>query len=66
MLDESMEWSPRPALHRRLDGRPRVVVVGGGFGGLQAARSLAGADVDVVLGPQLRDELAHARLKPRR
>ena len=29
--------------------RPRVVVVGGGFGGLAAARELAGADVDVLL-----------------
>jgi NADH:ubiquinone reductase (H+-translocating) len=29
--------------------RPRVVIVGGGFGGLYAARALAGADVDVTL-----------------
>lgn len=29
--------------------RPRVVIVGGGFGGLRAAASLAGADVDVTL-----------------
>lgn len=29
--------------------RPRVVVVGAGFGGLQAARKLAGRDVDVLL-----------------
>jgi NADH:quinone reductase (non-electrogenic) len=29
--------------------RPRVVVVGGGFGGLTAVRGLAGADVDVTL-----------------
>ena len=29
--------------------RPRVVIVGGGFGGLNAARALAGADVDVTL-----------------
>jgi NADH dehydrogenase len=27
----------------------RVVVVGGGFGGLEAAKSLAGADVDILL-----------------
>ena len=27
----------------------RVVVVGGGFGGLNATRALAGADVDVTL-----------------
>lgn len=30
-------------------GRPRVVVVGGGFGGLEAARSLRGAAVHVTL-----------------
>lgn len=40
--------------HRRggielLAGRKRVVVVGGGFGGIAAARGLAGCDVDVVL-----------------
>ena len=29
--------------------RPRVVVVGGGFGGLQAAKALAGAPVDITL-----------------
>lgn len=41
-------------VHRRggielLAGRKRVVVVGGGFGGIAAARALAGCDVDVVL-----------------
>lgn len=30
-------------------GRPRVVIVGGGFGGLTAARSLKGVPVDVTL-----------------
>ncbi len=30
-------------------GRPHVVVVGGGFAGLQTVRSLKGADVDVTL-----------------
>ncbi|WBQ07245.1 NAD(P)/FAD-dependent oxidoreductase [Kribbella sp. CA-293567] len=30
-------------------GRPQVVVVGGGFGGLQAVRGLRRADVDVLL-----------------
>src|ERR1700683_2427126 len=29
--------------------RPRVVIVGGGFGGLYAARSLKRADVDITL-----------------
>jgi len=31
------------------DHRHRVVIVGGGFGGLTAAKALAGADVDVLL-----------------
>jgi NADH:ubiquinone reductase (H+-translocating) len=31
------------------NGRPRVVVVGGGFAGLSAVRELSGADVDVLL-----------------
>jgi NADH dehydrogenase len=31
------------------DGRHRVVVVGGGFGGLQAVRSLRRAPVEVTL-----------------
>jgi NADH:ubiquinone reductase (H+-translocating) len=31
------------------DGRPRVIVVGGGFGGLEAARALEGAPVRVTL-----------------
>lgn len=30
-------------------GRPRVVILGGGFGGLYAAKALAGAPVDVTL-----------------
>ena len=32
-----------------MGSRPRVVIVGGGFGGLSAATELAGVDVDVVL-----------------
>jgi NADH dehydrogenase len=31
------------------DGQPRVVIVGAGFGGLWAAKALAGAPVDVLL-----------------
>jgi NADH:ubiquinone reductase (H+-translocating) len=37
---------PLPATPR---GRSRVVVVGGGFGGLQAVRALARADVEITL-----------------
>jgi NADH:ubiquinone reductase (H+-translocating) len=32
-----------------VDGRPRVVVIGGGFAGLSAVRQLSVADVDVLL-----------------
>ena len=34
---------------KNVSGRPRVVIVGGGFGGLYAAKALAGAAVDVTL-----------------
>ena len=37
----------RPAVAHR--GRPRVIIVGVGFDGLEAARKLAGAPVDVLL-----------------
>lgn len=33
----------------RKPSRPRIVIIGGGFGGLQAARAFAAADVDVTL-----------------
>src|SRR6478672_13821058 len=36
-------------MQREAAGRPRVVIIGGGFGGLSAARALRGADVDVTL-----------------
>ncbi len=39
----------RDGSHRRTTGRPHVVVVGSGFGGLFATRSLRTADVDVTL-----------------
>src|ERR671938_1787966 len=29
--------------------RPRVVIIGGGFGGLYAARALKGADIDITV-----------------
>ena len=37
------------ALQPDIPARPRVVIVGGGFGGLSAARALRGAPVDVTL-----------------
>jgi len=49
MSDALHGWSSRPSLERRLNSRPRVVVVGGGFGGLHATRSLSNHDVDVIL-----------------
>jgi NADH dehydrogenase FAD-containing subunit len=42
--------------------RPRVVVVGGGFGGLDAARALAGAPVDVTLIDRRNHHLFHPLL----
>ena len=49
----SPESAQAVASQRRVDrvrgGRRRVVIVGGGFGGLTAARELRGADVDVTL-----------------
>lgn len=36
-------------MRREANARPRVVVIGAGFGGLRAARALRGADVDVLL-----------------
>ena len=32
-------------------GRPRVLIIGCGFGGLEAARALRGAPVDITLKP---------------
>jgi NADH dehydrogenase len=41
----------------RTANRPRVVIVGGGFGGLSAARALAGAEVDVTLVDRINHHL---------
>src|SRR5215217_3015538 len=40
--------APAPAAHHR-SGRPRVVIIGSGFGGLFAAKRLRKADVDVTI-----------------
>ena len=46
------ERAPAAPLHAG-PGRPRVVIVGAGFGGLAAARSLAGVGVDVTICDRL-------------
>ena len=46
-LPLAREDGARPAPART--GRPHVVIVGGGFGGLNAARALKRADVDITL-----------------
>src|ERR671939_1025630 len=38
-----------PPASGQTSGRPRVVIIGTGFGGLFAARALAHADVDVTI-----------------
>ena len=52
-MTESVETTPttadRPAHGHLSTGRPRVVIIGSGFGGLFAAREFGGADVDVTL-----------------
>src|SRR6266704_2353590 len=44
------------------DERPRVVIVGAGFGGLSAARALAGANVRVTLVDRRNHHLFQALL----
>ena len=46
-MDMPAKINGEPGAERR--ARPRVVIVGGGFGGLQAARSLCHAPVDVIV-----------------
>jgi len=51
MTDSTASPTPaeRPAHGHLNTGRPRVVIIGSGFGGLFAARKFDGADVDVTL-----------------
>jgi NADH dehydrogenase len=43
------ERSPVPSPHAARPSRPHVVIIGGGFGGVSAARALRAAPVDVTL-----------------
>jgi NADH:quinone reductase (non-electrogenic) len=49
LVEAPTEYIVAPGSVERPTGRPRVVIVGAGFGGLNAARALAGADVDVLV-----------------
>jgi NADH dehydrogenase len=44
--------------------RPRVVIIGGGFGGLNAAKALARADVDVVIVDRKNHHVFSGRSSP--
>src|SRR5690606_38356326 len=46
---QSRRYVLEPASHTVAAARPRVVIVGAGFGGLSAAKALAGTAVDVTL-----------------
>jgi NADH:quinone reductase (non-electrogenic) len=49
-LPDAQQRSESPETNRHLPkARPRVVIIGAGFGGLEAARALAKANADVVL-----------------
>ncbi|MGC4107721.1 MAG: NAD(P)/FAD-dependent oxidoreductase [Thermomicrobiales bacterium] len=43
---------PDPAAAPRTSGKPKVVIIGGGFGGMSAAKKFAGANVEVTLVDQ--------------
>ncbi|GGB45758.1 NADH dehydrogenase [Tistrella bauzanensis] len=46
---EAVPTTPMPADAGSVPSRPRVVIIGAGFGGLQAAQALDGAPVDVTV-----------------
>jgi NADH dehydrogenase len=46
---EARDMHGQNGMHGSSRARPRVVIVGAGFGGLAAARELANADVDVLM-----------------
>src|SRR5438132_1248841 len=48
-LRASPVWTEERQTEARRTGRPRVVIVGAGFGGLNAAHALGGKNVDVLL-----------------
>ena len=48
-MDVRRDEAKTPLASATLRGKPRVVIVGGGFGGLAAAQALDGAELDVLL-----------------
>src|SRR5580704_8116993 len=48
-LEKSSPSPSRPYEEREMSDTPRVVIVGGGFGGLNAARELSGARLEITL-----------------
>ena len=44
-----MPTHPTPTAWQRERRRPRVVIIGGGFGGLYAARALKRANVELIV-----------------
>src|SRR5262249_24916626 len=49
----------------QMGGRPRVIIVGAGFGGITAARGLVGHNVDILLIDRVNHHVYHPLLYPR-